>query len=82
MGQLRPGRPQLAWRSDNWSLGNSSATIRDAHYSKQKVTELVPGHKVVWHVVDSKLSGPDDPSEWTGTEVTFEINQQDGQTDG
>jgi uncharacterized protein YndB with AHSA1/START domain len=53
----------------------------DAHYSKQKVTELVPRHKVVWHVVDSELSGPEDPSEWTGTEITFEINQQNDQTE-
>jgi uncharacterized protein YndB with AHSA1/START domain len=53
----------------------------DAHYSKQRVSELVPGHKVTWQVVDSELSGPDDPGEWTGTEITFEIDQQDGQTE-
>ena len=53
----------------------------DIHYTRQKVTELVPGHKVAWKVVESHLSGPEDPSEWTGTEITFEINLKDGQTE-
>ena len=52
----------------------------DVHYSKQKVTELVPGQRVVWQVVDSHLSGPEDPNEWTGTEIVFEIIPQGGQT--
>jgi len=46
------------------------------HYSKQKITELEPGEKVVWHVVDSRLEGNEDPSEWTGTDITFEIESK------
>lgn len=53
----------------------------DVHYSKQKVTELIPGQKVPWRVVASHLSGPEDPSEWTGTEIRFDIARQDGQTE-
>jgi len=53
----------------------------DVHYSKQKIIELVPGEKVVWQVVDSHLSGHEDPREWTATAITFEISQQDGQTE-
>jgi hypothetical protein len=50
-----------------------------AHYSKQKVVELVAGEKVVWHVVDSHLDGPEDPNEWTGTDIAFEITlKEDG----
>jgi uncharacterized protein YndB with AHSA1/START domain len=52
-----------------------------AHYSKQKITELVPGKKIVWRVIDSRLDGPDDPTEWTGTEITFEISPKGGQTE-
>jgi uncharacterized protein YndB with AHSA1/START domain len=58
-----------------------SCRYEDIHYSKQKVTEVVPGRKVVWQVVESELSGPQDPSEWTGTEIIFEINERDGQSE-
>jgi hypothetical protein len=47
-----------------------------AHYSKQKIAALVPGKKVVWHVIDAHLEGPEDPSEWTGTDITFEITSK------
>jgi len=53
----------------------------DAHYSKQQITELVPSQRVVWRVVDSHLAGPEDPSEWTGTEISFEVSSKDGQTE-
>jgi len=53
---------------------------KDLHYSKQQVTELVPGEKVVWHVVDARLSFPENPTEWTGTDITFDISRTDGQT--
>ncbi|MCU1493215.1 MAG: hypothetical protein JWO62_979 [Acidimicrobiaceae bacterium] len=51
------------------------------HYSKQKITELLPGEKVVWRVVDSHLQDPEDSSEWTGTEITFEIAGKGDQTE-
>jgi uncharacterized protein YndB with AHSA1/START domain len=47
----------------------------DLHYSKQKIAELVPGQRVVWQVIDAHVKGPENPREWTGTEIRFEISQ-------
>lgn len=52
-----------------------------AHFSRQRVSELVPGEKVVWQVTDSLLEGPDDPREWTGTEIPFEIIPEGDRTE-
>src|SRR5712692_2385755 len=52
----------------------------DVHYSKQRITEFVPNKKVVWRVLDAHLHFTADPSEWTGTEITFEVSHQGGHT--
>ena len=53
----------------------------DVHLSKQKITELVPGKKVVWEVLDGYLNFVEDKTEWKGTKITFDIAQKDGQTE-
>jgi hypothetical protein len=46
---------------------------RDIHRSTQRITELTPGRRVAWHVVDGYLNFVDDATEWTGTDITFDI---------
>jgi hypothetical protein len=51
------------------------------HKSTQKVTELVPGGKVLWHVTDADLTFFTDKTEWIGTDIVFEIARKDGKTE-
>jgi uncharacterized protein YndB with AHSA1/START domain len=54
---------------------------KDVHRSTQKITEFVPNKKVVWHVLDSHLNFVKDKTEWTGTDVVFEITKQGSKTE-
>jgi uncharacterized protein YndB with AHSA1/START domain len=44
------------------------------HRARIRVEELVPGERVVWHVVDNWMSFIDDQREWTDTRIVFEIS--------
>jgi hypothetical protein len=45
----------------------------DKHRTTQRITELVPGRRVAWHVLDGYLGFVHDKTEWTGTDMTFDI---------
>ncbi len=55
--------------------------VSDVHYSKKKISEFVPGNKVVWHVLDSYLSFTKVKTEWNDTKISFEISKKDGKTE-
>jgi hypothetical protein len=61
---------------DEWTY-----RYEDIHYSKQKITEFVPGEKVVWLVLDGYLKFVEDKTEWTGTTITFEIAKKGDKTE-
>lgn len=54
---------------------------KDFHYSKQKITQFIPGKKVVWLILDSSLTFIEDKTEWNGTKVVFEISKKGGKTE-
>ncbi|MFD0749873.1 SRPBCC domain-containing protein [Mucilaginibacter calamicampi] len=77
--------PQNWWSGDfegDTKNLNGEFTYRyqDMHYSKQWITELTPGRKVVWLVTDSQLNFIEDKEEWIGTKMIFEISQEGGKT--
>jgi hypothetical protein len=51
------------------------------HTSTQRVTQLVDGKRVVWSVEKADLSYLEKPNEWEGTEIVFELLEQDGATE-
>jgi hypothetical protein len=87
---------QLLLNIDQWWSGQYEETIEGeskkvndsftfhagggAHYSKQKLVELIPNKKIVWQVTDSNLSFLSDTSEWTGTRICFDISMEDNKT--
>src|SRR5262245_24531070 len=47
--------------------------FRDLHRCTFKITEFVPDRKVVWHVLQNYFSFVKDTTEWTNTDIVFEI---------
>src|SRR5690349_17845872 len=55
--------------------------FEDVHRAKIKITEFVPNKKVVWLVLENYFNFTEDKTEWTNTEITFEIAQKGDQTE-
>jgi hypothetical protein len=54
---------------------------QDIHRSTQEITELIPGQRVAWHVLDGYLNFTADKTAWTGTDITFDISATDAGTE-
>jgi len=54
---------------------------KDMHVSKQRVTEFVPGKRIVWTVLESKLNFIADKKEWNGTRMEFDIAKKAGKSE-
>jgi Activator of Hsp90 ATPase homolog 1-like protein len=74
------GEPGIEGSTDK--LGDEfSYRYEPHHYSKQKVTELIPGKKVAWLVTDSQINFVEDKREWQGTKITFDIARKGNKTE-
>jgi hypothetical protein len=78
-GPPAPTQPQIEGRTDR--LGEEfTYRVDGVHYSKFRITELVPSSRVAWLTLDSELTFIEDRHEWDGTTVTFDVTEQDGRT--
>lgn len=53
----------------------------DIHRCTFKISEFVPGKKIVWHVLQNYFNFIKEKTEWTDTDVVFEIAESDGKTE-
>jgi hypothetical protein len=54
---------------------------KDFHRSNHRISELVPGQKVVWETTDASLGSFENKAEWIGTRVVFEIAKKGADTE-
>lgn len=45
-----------------------------------KIIELIPGRKIVWHVMDCNKPWLTNKKEWNGTKMSWEISEKDKKT--
>ncbi len=67
--------------STNQLGGEFTYHYKDHHRCRIKITEFVPGKKVVWRVLDNYFDFTEDKSEWKDTEITFEIARNGNKTE-
>jgi hypothetical protein len=53
----------------------------DVHRCRIKITEVVPGKKVVWLVLDNYFNFTQDKTEWKNTQVIFDIAAKGNKTE-
>ena len=61
--------------------GEFTYRYKDTHRCRIKVTELVAGELVSWHVLDNYFDLTQDKAEWKDTAIRFDITARDGKTE-
>jgi hypothetical protein len=48
---------------------------QDVHVCRIRVTDAVPGERVEWLVLQNRFSFTEDPAEWVGTRMVFDLRR-------
>jgi hypothetical protein len=67
---------EFVFTDDSSHPGEAARGKKGIRFARFRLTEVVPGRRVVWHVVDSYLTFIDDHDEWTDTNVVFDITTE------
>jgi hypothetical protein len=80
-----PGGRRLVDRAGQEACRRAGCRFNYLHppqyYGRQRLVELQPGRRVLWHLTDSHLSFIPEPAEWTGTEIVFDVLLAPGGTE-
>lgn len=74
------------WWSENIQGGTEKLNdefiyqYQDVHVCKMRITESVPGKKIVWKVLENQFNFTNDKNEWKGNEIVFQISEKNGMT--
>jgi hypothetical protein len=70
---------EFVFSDDAKYAGEMALTAKEGiRFCRFHLTEVVPGKRMVWHVLDSVLTFIDDTNEWTDTHVVFDITPTPG----
>ncbi|MFD4403848.1 SRPBCC domain-containing protein [Nocardia sp. NPDC058499] len=64
---------EFVFTDDSKYAGETAKEKQGIRFARFRLTEVTPGTRLVWQVVDSDLTFVDDRSEWTDTTVVFDI---------
>ncbi|TDH24555.1 SRPBCC domain-containing protein [Segetibacter sp. 3557_3] len=53
---------------------------KDVHICRLKLIAVVPGKRIAWLVLENYFKFTNDPSEWTGNKLLFDITALDNKT--
>ena len=56
-------------------------SFKDVHRGTFKITEFLPGKRIVWHVLQNYFNFVSDATEWTDTDIAFDIARNGDKTE-
>ena len=70
---------EIEGRTDE--LGEFNYHYQDIHRCSIRITGLTPGRQVAWHITDNYFNFVEHKSEWTDTDIVFDIAQKGNKTE-
>ncbi|MDT0156208.1 SRPBCC domain-containing protein [Microbacterium sp. ARD32] len=63
---------------DTDRLGEFVYEVPGIHRTRARITDLAPGRRVVWRVIENWFASDPDVDEWAGTDIVFDIAPTEG----
>jgi uncharacterized protein YndB with AHSA1/START domain len=80
IGETAALHDEFVFTDDSSEPGEAARSKDSIRFARFRITEVVSGKRMVWHVVDSDLTFVEDRDEWTDTDVVFDLTAAPGGT--